>query len=131
MAKEWNFSQKIVPILIGLAVLFGLTGVVLKVYGQETRVAGIESDGRLVLDDGRTITLAKVRVKTPGEEGYEAAIFLLSQMLSNKEVWITKSENGNYAVWIGCVKNVLGFADCSKGVQVNEALLKAGMAVKQ
>lgn len=116
---------------MGLVVLFWSAGFVLKVYGQESKVTGIETDGRLALADGTLISLAKVRVKTPGEEGYESAMFLLSQLLSEKKVWIRKSGGMDYLVWIGCVKNIFGSADCRKGVLVNEELLKVGVVVKQ
>lgn len=129
MAKEQKNLRIIVLILAGLVLFLWLIGKV-SVNGQETLVSGIESDGRLTISDGRVIALAGVRIKAPGEEGHESAIFLLSQMVGKKEIWIKQDGETEYSVWIGCVKNILGLADCSKGMLVNEELLKMGMAGK-
>lgn len=130
MAKEQKNLRIIILLLAGLVVFLWLIGKVSRVNGQETIVSGIESDGRLTISDGRVITLAGIRIKTPGEEGHESAIFLLSQMVGNKEIWIKQDGEMKYSVWIGCVKNIFGLADCSKGMLVNEELLKMGMARK-
>lgn len=129
MAKEQKNLRIIILLLGGLVLFLWLIGKV-PVNGQETIVSGIESDGRLTISDGRVITLAGVRIKAPGEEGHESAIFLLSQMVGKKEIWIKQDGELKYAVWIGCVKNIFGLADCSKGMLVNEELLKLGMAGK-
>lgn len=128
MAKEQKNLRRILLLLAGLVLFLWLIGKVSRVSGQETLVSSIGSDGGLTISDGRVITLAGVRIKAPGEEGHESAIFLLSQMVGKKEIWIKQDGDLKYSVWIGCVKNILGLTDCSKGMLVNEQLLKMGVA---
>ena len=103
-----------------------LVGIGLNLSGKKTMVTRVEASGRLELSDGRVVTLAGLRMRTPGEEKYEAAMFLLSQMVEGREVVVSKEGDTGYYVWIGCVRQIFGPPNCSQGLRVNEELVKVG-----
>lgn len=115
----------------GLFSLVLLVGIGLNMSGKKTMVTRVEASGRLELSDGRVVSLAGLRMRTPGEEKYEAAKFLLSQMVEGKEVVVSKEGEAGYSVWIGCVRNIFGSPNCSRGLRVNEELAKVGAAERR
>lgn len=124
-------SGKRVWLVFGVVFLLTLAVVLLMSSNrQKMTVLAIERDGQLRLSDGRVVSLAGLRMRSPGEEEYEAANFLLSQMVEDKEVVVSKESDAGYSVWIGCVKNIFGSPNCSRGLQVNEELTKVGAAEK-
>lgn len=91
-------------------------------------VASINDEGVFTLNDGRKILLSDVKISQRGEDKHDEAIFLLNEMTKSVEVWLKKEANG-YRMWIGCTDKFFTY-DCSKGVLINDALVKAGLATK-
>lgn len=97
---------------------------------QKMTVLAVERDGQLRLSDGSVVRLTGVRIKSPGEEGYEAGMFLLKQMTETKEVWVRKEGAGDYSMWIGCVNSLPGITGCGKALLINDELVRVGVAEK-
>lgn len=131
MVNKLMESSKRVWLTFGVGFLLTLAMVILMSSNrQKMTVLAIERDGQLRLSDGRVVSLAGLRMRLPGEEKYEAANFLLSQMVEDKEVVVSREGETGYSVWIGCVKNIFGSPNCSRGLRVNEELTKVGAAEK-
>lgn len=128
MNKQGNSNKK-VWFILGVAFLLVFAMVFFFGLSRHKRtIVRVEKDGQLVLEDGTTVYLAGIKNKAFGEEGYESAMFLLSQMLSNKEVWISKEGSLGYKVWIGCVESLPGISSCRNGLLINDELVKVGVA---
>lgn len=116
-------ESRAVFVLMGL--LF-ILGIVLVWKPKTYYVSAVFDSGELKINDGRKISLSGISISTVGDEKHEAAIFLLSEITKNTEIWPERKGNG-YRVWIGC-RRVMSFRFCKEGIMLNEVLVQAGVA---
>lgn len=128
MINTAGFGKKVSVGVMGLLVVILLTVVIFNLGKRKVLAMEVESDGRIMLSDGRTINLSGIRLKSAGEDGYEKTMFVLTEMLISKEVVLEKGEDSGYFVWIGCTKRIIGYSGCNKRLLVNEVLVRAGVA---
>jgi len=123
-------NRRVLLWVLGIVSFVLMMFLVAELRNRKTFVSGVGGDGQLVLSDGRTIRLEGIRIKSAGEEGYEAGMFLLNEMLINKDVYLEEGGVSGYSVWIGCTGNIFGYSGCNKRLLVNEELVRAGVAEK-
>lgn len=110
-----------------IPVLFlGVFGIVNFIQPKPFYVKAVSDTGELELTDGQNLTLSGVTIAPKGEDKHEAAIFLLREITRETQVWFEPEDDG-YRVWVGC-RRILTRMDCNRGILVNEAIVKAGVA---